>query len=200
MSDQLRDTVFGQTVRLLSGRKLLKFPDEQNPDLWKAFVPKGKHNDGKPKDHDEASGQDAEHAVKAVGPAQLSSSEERHSLHRDLDEKNGEVMLVDWYDSSDPEVRLSGSYHEHSYLMADRLQNPQNWSRNRKLLVTFQICVLNFGIYIGSSIYTPGEQDIMDKFGVSEVVATLGLSLFVLYAHTHSLNGRSKNRILTISE
>jgi DHA1 family multidrug resistance protein-like MFS transporter len=47
--------------------------------------------------------------------------------------------------------------------------------------MTFQICILNFGIYIGSSIYTPGEEDIMEEFGVSEVVATLGLSLFVLY-------------------
>ncbi|KAF7561805.1 hypothetical protein G7046_g2351 [Stylonectria norvegica] len=59
-------------------------------------------------------------------------------------------------------------------------ENPQNWSTSRKLLVTFQICVLNFGIYIGSSIYTPGEQQVMEEFGVSEIVATLGLSLFVL--------------------
>jgi DHA1 family multidrug resistance protein-like MFS transporter len=40
--------------------------------------------------------------------------------------------------------------------------------------------MLNFGIYIGSSIYTPGELGIIQEFGVSEVVATLGLSLFVL--------------------
>lgn len=84
--------------------------------------------------------------------------------------------------------------------MADRLQNPQNWSRSRKLLVTSLICILNFGIYIGSSIYTPGEQDIMEEFGVSEVVATLGLSLFVLYVYNHNLNGRSKKCVLTTSE
>lgn len=42
------------------------------------------------------------------------------------------------------------------------------------------MCVLNFGIYIGSSIYTPGEMDVMEEFGIGEVVATLGLSLFVL--------------------
>lgn len=48
-------------------------------------------------------------------------------------------------------------------------------------MVTFLICVLNFGIYIGSSIYTPGEQTVMQDFNVSQVVATLGLSLFVLY-------------------
>jgi MFS transporter, DHA1 family, multidrug resistance protein len=60
------------------------------------------------------------------------------------------------------------------------LKNPQNWSASRKLLVTFQICIPNFGIYIGSSIYTPGELSIMEEFGASQVVATLGLSLLVL--------------------
>ncbi|TVY80531.1 Caffeine resistance protein, partial [Lachnellula suecica] len=60
-------------------------------------------------------------------------------------------------------------------------KNPQNWSTGRKLFITTQICLLNFGIYIGSSIYTPGEPSVMEEFGVSEVVATLGLSLFVLY-------------------
>lgn len=106
MSDHLRDTVFGQTVRLLSGRTLLKFLDEQNPDLWKAFVPKGKHNDGIP-NNDIGIVQNEEHAANAVNTAQASSSEEEHSLHRDLannDENDGEVMLVDWYDSSDQEV------------------------------------------------------------------------------------------------
>ncbi|KAF1970519.1 MFS general substrate transporter [Bimuria novae-zelandiae CBS 107.79] len=43
-----------------------------------------------------------------------------------------------------------------------------------------EIFVLNFGIYIGSSIYVPGEPDIMADFGVSETVATLGLSLYTV--------------------
>ncbi|KAN0111034.1 MFS general substrate transporter [Hyaloscypha variabilis] len=75
--------------------------------------------------------------------------------------KSGEVILVGWY----------GPYDQ---------ENPQNWSSGRKLLVKFQICILNFGIYIGSSIYTPGELSVMEEFGVSDIVATLGLSLFVL--------------------
>jgi DHA1 family multidrug resistance protein-like MFS transporter len=49
--------------------------------------------------------------------------------------------------------------------------------------VTVQICILNFGIYTGSSIYTPGELSVMEEFGASDIVATLGLSLFVLYVH-----------------
>lgn len=106
MSDLLRDTLLGQTVRLLSGRTLLTFPDEQNPDLWKAFVPEGKHYDGTPRSNIGID-QDGEHPANAVNTAQASSSEEQHSTYRDPvtnDEKDGEVMLVDWYDSNDQEV------------------------------------------------------------------------------------------------
>lgn len=39
--------------------------------------------------------------------------------------------------------------------------------------------MLTFGIYIGSSIYAPGEGDVMRRFGVSNIVATLGVSMFV---------------------
>ncbi|RSL43786.1 hypothetical protein CEP54_014937 [Fusarium duplospermum] len=81
----------------------------------------------------------------------------------DESQNTRDIILVDWYGKDDPE-------------------NPQNWSSWRKLLVTFQICILNFGIYIGSSIYAPGELSVMEEFGASEIVATLGLSLFVLYA------------------
>jgi DHA1 family multidrug resistance protein-like MFS transporter len=35
------------------------------------------------------------------------------------------------------------------------------------------------GIYIGSAIYTPGVEDVMKAFGVAQVPATLGLTLFV---------------------
>jgi hypothetical protein len=59
-------------------------------------------------------------------------------------------------------------------------QNPQNWSSSWKFLVSFQICFINFSVYMGSSIYVPGEPSIMRDFGSSETVATLGLSLFTL--------------------
>lgn len=60
------------------------------------------------------------------------------------------------------------------------VQNPQNWPTNLKHFIAFQMCILNFAVYIASSIYVPGEADLMDEFGVDEVVATLGLSLFTL--------------------
>jgi DHA1 family multidrug resistance protein-like MFS transporter len=45
--------------------------------------------------------------------------------------------------------------------------------------VTFEICFLTFSVYIGSAIYTPGLLDVTEVFGVAQVPATLGLTLYV---------------------
>jgi DHA1 family multidrug resistance protein-like MFS transporter len=42
------------------------------------------------------------------------------------------------------------------------------------------IWLLTFAIYIGSAIYSPGIPDAAQHFGISNVSATLGLTLFVL--------------------
>ncbi|RJE24076.1 resistance protein [Aspergillus sclerotialis] len=71
------------------------------------------------------------------------------------------VLLVGWYGPDDPE-------------------NPQNYPFLWKSVISFQMCILNFAVYIASSIYVPGEPGIMEEFNVSETVATLGLSLFTM--------------------
>lgn len=40
--------------------------------------------------------------------------------------------------------------------------------------------MLNLSVYIASSIYVPGEATIMQDFGVSEIVPTLGLFLYTM--------------------
>ncbi|KAG8164622.1 hypothetical protein KVR01_004897 [Diaporthe batatas] len=75
-------------------------------------------------------------------------------------EKGRDPNIVDWYGPDDPE-------------------NPQNWSNAKKFFVTFEICFLTFSVYIGSAIYSASIQDVMTVFGVSQVAATLGLTLFV---------------------
>lgn len=37
-----------------------------------------------------------------------------------------------------------------------------------------------FSVYVGSSIYTPGLQDVMKEFGVGQTAASLGMALYVL--------------------
>ena len=49
----------------------------------------------------------------------------------------------------------------------------------KRFFVTFEICLLTFSVYIGSAIYSAGIMDVTMVFGVSEVAATLGLTLFV---------------------
>lgn len=50
----------------------------------------------------------------------------------------------------------------------------------KKFLVSCEIWLLTFAIYIGSAIYTPGIPGVSEQFGVSNVAAVLGLTLFVL--------------------
>lgn len=49
----------------------------------------------------------------------------------------------------------------------------------KRFFVTFEICFLTFSVYIGSAIYTPGLMSVMSDFGVAQVPATLGLTLYV---------------------
>ncbi|OAQ95525.1 MFS general substrate transporter [Purpureocillium lilacinum] len=46
-------------------------------------------------------------------------------------------------------------------------ENPQN-------------CIYTFTVYCGSSIYVPSTEQVIEEFGVSEAVASLGLALYVL--------------------
>jgi len=71
------------------------------------------------------------------------------------------TILVDWYTTDDPE-------------------NPQNWSSAKKGFVVLQICLYTFAVYIGSAIYAASIPGVIQRFGVSETAASLGLALYVL--------------------
>ncbi|CCF56318.1 hypothetical protein KAFR_0B00180 [Kazachstania africana CBS 2517] len=70
-------------------------------------------------------------------------------------------FLVDWNGNDDPD-------------------NPQNWSDLKKNLIVFEVILLTCTNYMGSSIYTPGQDGIQNDFHVGQVTATLNLSLYVL--------------------
>ncbi|KKY18450.1 putative major facilitator superfamily transporter [Phaeomoniella chlamydospora] len=71
------------------------------------------------------------------------------------------VVLVDWYTTDDPE-------------------NPQNWSVAKKSYVSFLIFIYTFVVYCASAIYTSSEPQIMERFGIGQAKASLGLSLYVI--------------------
>jgi DHA1 family multidrug resistance protein-like MFS transporter len=71
------------------------------------------------------------------------------------------LILVDWYSSDDAE-------------------DPQNWSQAKKAWTAFLVCACTFVVYASSSIYVSSEALIMERFGVGEFKASLGLALYVL--------------------
>lgn len=71
------------------------------------------------------------------------------------------LVLVDWYSTDDP-------------------ANPQNWSMGKKSWVGIIICLYTFVVYTGSAIYTSSIPQVIEKFNLSEVDASLPLSLYVL--------------------
>jgi DHA1 family multidrug resistance protein-like MFS transporter len=74
---------------------------------------------------------------------------------------NKSTSLVNWSGPTDP-------------------SNPQNWPLRDKILMTVVISLYTFAVYVGSSIYTPAQEEVMEVFGVSNVEGALGLSLYVL--------------------
>ncbi|KAK8117412.1 uncharacterized protein PG998_005693 [Apiospora kogelbergensis] len=109
-------------------------------------------------------------AVQETGPALVDATEGQshdaaalgsHGPGSKTAHDEHKVLIVGWYGPDDPE-------------------NPQNWPVGLKHSIAFQLCLLNFAVYIASSIYVPGEASLVAEFGVSDIVATLGLSLFTL--------------------
>ncbi|KAK0388633.1 hypothetical protein NLU13_4876 [Sarocladium strictum] len=78
-----------------------------------------------------------------------------------------------------PKVTKSGAILVDWYFTDDQA-NPHNWSNRKRLFLTLIICFYTFVVYTTSAIYTSSVPQIQDRFGVDNVLATLGLSLYVL--------------------
>lgn len=176
--DIIRDSTFGQIVRLATGGKVFQYEEERNPEVWKKYVDKDKsanmaqHGQVElPQEEMEKEGEvgdrpeeDRPDQLRHDSGSSASTAVGTEGLRKGAkvdQEKGRDVLIVDWYGPEDPE-------------------NPRNWSRPKRFWVTFCICFLTFSVYIGSAIYSAGIQDVVKFFGVSQVAATLGLTLFVL--------------------
>lgn len=178
MAELIRDTAFGHIVRFVSRGKLLQYQEERDPSLWKKFLDEKQsgylahHGTTDPPED----GEEPE-TLGGVRTREEKESEKRSDSNSSSQtgvgegvnrasgvkvdpEKGKDLEVISWYGDNDPE-------------------NPQNWSLFKKCFVTFEICLLTTSIYIGSSIYSAGTQSVMATFGVSQVAATLGLTLFV---------------------
>jgi MFS transporter, DHA1 family, multidrug resistance protein len=201
MIDLIREAPLGQAIHWLSGRRLFQYPEEK-PDfelpLQYVIQLDGSEKDALPDDDASKSNlglpesventqTTASRSLPPVG-GDIESLEmvrtmtsyrsapygnERARAERQLDlermktipvipQKTADgVVLVDWYTTDDP-------------------ANPQNWSSLKKSFIVFVICTYTWVAYVGSSIFAPSEGGVEQHFGVSPIVAELGLSLFVL--------------------
>ncbi|KAL4793009.1 major facilitator superfamily domain-containing protein [Aspergillus venezuelensis] len=137
MWDIIRDSTFGQCLRLCSGRKVARYP-EDDPNFQ---LPAGYLESCEIRCHSRSSyGSSSKDAEKGS--------------------KEASIAIIGWYGDDD---------HD----------NPYNWSFGKKLWVAILLFAYTFSVYIESSLYTTGTLEITQIYGVSNIVASLGLSMYI---------------------
>ncbi|KAK6592835.1 multidrug resistance protein, partial [Botrytis cinerea] len=182
----------GEILRLLSGNKFLKYPEEQdaladsekgNPDTWRRYLNVRKtqnvrhHGTCEEPEEEDVSEEDKnsddvdQHRDQSRGgrPSNTTQGSDKTRVGTDdtvrTDNGGKNVQIIDW---DQTEGSLDSEVCESTKLVV-----------RKKFFVTFLICLLTFSVYIGSAIYSAGIMDVMQQFGVSQVAATAGLTLFV---------------------
>lgn len=122
MYDLVRDTVFSHTLRVLTGGKVFKYPEEEDSSLWKRYVhPEKSHNiavhgdvngpQGDSGERDEA-GSDSQNNNDEPRRSSATAIEHHNVAHgtrktTKVDpEKGKDYFIVDWYGPDDPEVSM----------------------------------------------------------------------------------------------
>lgn len=111
MTTLLRETQFGHLMRFVTRRKVLRFPDEDDPSLWRTSLRQG------PASAPTGSARKEETLTQSKGNplapnAVLEHSEAQYPKPNDLNtqhvvEGGNDAHIIDWYGPDDPEVILS---------------------------------------------------------------------------------------------
>lgn len=119
MSDLIRDTVFGQFLRTVSGGKLLPFPEARDTSLWKQYISFEKSNRMAHHGHTGVETPEEQHerqerltSSNETSRTQLGDySEPKNLAGTAIDQEKGrDVHVVDWYGDDDPEVGIKKIY------------------------------------------------------------------------------------------
>ncbi|KAJ9605238.1 hypothetical protein H2200_009895 [Cladophialophora chaetospira] len=153
MGEPIRDTPAGQFLRFLGFRSWLYYPEEMP-----GYQPPALLEVSQPQEVTHAK-DDLQKTVSKVSTITGASEME---MNRRLSEKGlTGAILVSWTGEDDKD-------------------NPRNWSSTRKSWVVVVISLYSFVVYCGASIITPTADMIMGRYNVSIVVASLGLSMYVV--------------------
>ena len=189
MANLIREAPLGRFIRLVTGNRFLKYPEEEAtfvlPERYSSLLEKPVSSPASDTiltfpstNHlivdDEPAGSNAPTVVPEA------QSPETRSLADEVADKPSEdlergahpdpimpkqtpdgIILVDWYDTMDS-------------------ANPKNWIAGKKACAALVVCLYTFAVYVGSAIYISSEPSVGVVFGVSEQVAALPLSLYVL--------------------
>lgn len=188
MADTIRDAPIGQVIRWVTGNKYFQYPEEMPGFELPLAYSTAMNSNEKPnssgvsrtssnkRNTSEMSNDDPKvlSLVRTKSRGDTANfTEDRLEIDQELAlERTKSIpilptktadgnILVDWYTTDDP-------------------ANPQNWSKLKRGLIAFLICLYTFSVYTGSAIYTSSIEGVIHKFGVSPSEASLPLSLYVL--------------------
>jgi DHA1 family multidrug resistance protein-like MFS transporter len=195
MADLIREAPFGQFLRFISGRKILKYPEEvEGFELPVQYtLPAEAANDTKgltPRQNstkstspsespDEPTKEDKEtldgESMTRTKSRQYTDpfSADRAAVEADLELQRTKTIPIIPQRTSEGIILVD-------WYTTDDPANPHNWSSAKRGFVTFLICAYTWVVYTGSSIYAPSESGVMEAFGVSPALAALPLALYVL--------------------
>ncbi|KAI5459533.1 major facilitator superfamily domain-containing protein [Mariannaea sp. PMI_226] len=182
LNEVVRDAPFGQLMRFVTGNRVFQYPEEMPgfkvPEAWlEAMNLPNPPAEGNVSSSSTVAGEERSNSRLAPGEKTEQQNDAISTAPTDVEggavfekvtstpivPKRTEdgVLLVDWYTTDDA-------------------ANPHNWSNRRRLFLATIICAYTFVVYMSSAIYTTSEQQIREKFGVSAIKASLGLSVYVL--------------------
>ncbi|TDZ37873.1 Caffeine resistance protein 5 [Colletotrichum spinosum] len=195
--DLVRDTLVWQVIRLVTGGKVPQFQyyDERRPIVRQKYAT---GEDVRVSQQYRPSTETQHFHVSRSPPLRRNASDARfkkaardpysrgypfdianpHNSHWSSDS-------VDTANSAQLEKTSSQSLQSSQGLhlvefLADDPENPRNWPLLKKVVASLQICLLIATTYAGASIYTVGSTGIKLQFHVSETVALLGLTTYVV--------------------
>jgi DHA1 family multidrug resistance protein-like MFS transporter len=177
--ETIRDSAFGKIVRVLSNARYFQYPEEIGNETCKLYF----INDEQIKNKIQNAVDETEVGGYAIDTLIAQASRHEHEHERedpeaaiDARQRKHDFELIGWSNDHDSEVSNSDLALPHADIS---LQYPQNWSLRKKIFVSCQIWFLTFSVYIGSAVYSPGIPGVSAEFNVSEVAATVGLTLYV---------------------
>ncbi|OKL57186.1 hypothetical protein UA08_07330 [Talaromyces atroroseus] len=168
--DVVRDAPLGQLVRFFTNNRLLQYPEERPdfklPEPWIRMLSGAElERTPRPELATPSTISDLNHKQEVIG--------EKHDVSNDLESKEIPATCLT------PKVTKDGSILVDWYNEQDTA-NPHSWSNLRRALLALLICLYTFVVYLSSAIYSSSTQGVMEKFGVSNLKATLGLAMYVL--------------------